>query len=49
MLNYNGDDCLKYAQLMEKFNNYPTVADIEGHPTPGSLGNMLLNSSIHRF
>ena len=38
MLNYNGNDCLKYAQIIHKYNNYPLVADIEGHPTPGSLG-----------
>ena len=38
MLNYNGNDCLKYAQLLAKHNNYPLVADIENHPTPGSLG-----------
>ena len=38
MINYNGDDCLKYAQVLNKYNNYPLVADIEGHPTPGSLG-----------
>ena len=38
MLNYNGDDCLKYAELLAQYNKYPVVADIEGHPTPGSLG-----------
>ena len=38
MLNYNGSDCLKYAQVIHQYNNYPLVADIEGHPTPGSLG-----------
>ena len=38
MLNYNGDDCQKYADHIGKFNGYPVVADIEGHPTPGSLG-----------
>ena len=38
MVNYNGDDCLKYAQILSNHNNYPLVADIEGHPTPGSLG-----------
>lgn len=38
MLNYNGDDCLKYAQVIHEHNEYPLVADIEGHPTPGSLG-----------
>ncbi len=38
MLNYNGNDCEKYAKLIHEHNNYPIVADIEGHPTPGSLG-----------
>ena len=38
MVNYNGDDCLKYAKILSDHNNYPLVADIEGHPTPGSLG-----------
>ena len=38
MVNYNGDDCLKYAQVLSNHNNYPLVADIEGHPTPGNLG-----------
>lgn len=38
MLNYNGKDCLKFAQVMHQYNNYPMVDDIEGHPTPGSLG-----------
>ena len=37
---------------MEKFNNYPTVPDIEGHPTPGSLGEYapeLFNSQVLTF
>ena len=38
MINYNGTDCLKYAQVLANHNNYPLVADIDGHPTPGSLG-----------
>jgi len=38
LLNYNGDDCLKIAQLLARYNSYQVVADIEGHPTPGSLG-----------
>lgn len=38
MLNYNGKDCLKYAQVIHEHNQYPIVADIENHPTPGSLG-----------
>jgi len=38
MLNWNGPDCQKYADYLAKYNNYPVVADIEGHPTPGSLG-----------
>jgi protein MpaA len=38
MLNYNGKDCRKFADLMHQYNKYEVVADIEGHPTPGSLG-----------
>ena len=37
MLNFNGD-CESVAQFLESYNSYPVVADIEGHPTPGSLG-----------
>lgn len=38
MVNYNGD-CKTIAETISKINNYPLVAeDIEGHPTPGSLG-----------
>ena len=37
MLNFNGD-CEKVAQFLESYNSYPVVAEIEGHPTPGSLG-----------
>lgn len=37
MLNINGD-CRKIAELLERHNSYPIVEDIEGHPTPGSLG-----------
>ncbi|MCK5884038.1 MAG: DUF2817 domain-containing protein [Bacteriovoracaceae bacterium] len=38
MVNYNGD-CKSIAEAISKVNNYPVVAeDIEGHPTPGSLG-----------
>ena len=29
---------MKYAELLAQYNKYPVVADIEGHPTPGSLG-----------
>ena len=38
MLNYNGSDCEKYAKVVHEYNKYPLVPDIEGHPTPGSLG-----------
>ena len=38
MLNSNGD-CREVAEFLEKFNGYPVCDDIEGHPTPGSLGN----------
>lgn len=37
MINYNGD-CKEVAELLARYNNYEVVADIEGHPTPGSLG-----------
>jgi protein MpaA len=39
MINYNGD-CQDVAELLEKYNSYPTCDDIEGHPTPGSLGDL---------
>ena len=38
MLNINGEDCEKYANFIKQYNDYPVVPDIEGHPTPGSLG-----------
>jgi protein MpaA len=38
MLNHNGPDCQKFADHVAKFNHYEVVADIDGHPTPGSLG-----------
>ena len=38
MVNYNVD-CKSISETISKLNNYPLVAeDIEGHPTPGSLG-----------
>ncbi len=38
MVNYNGDGKV-FAEAMAEQNGYPIVAeDIEGHPTPGSLG-----------
>ena len=37
MLNYNGD-CKEVAEFLERYNNYVVCDDIEGHPTPGSLG-----------
>lgn len=39
MINYNGD-CKDVAQLLETYNSYPICDDIEGHPTPGSLGEL---------
>lgn len=36
-INYNGD-CLEQAEILAKSNHYPIHSDIEGHPTPGSLG-----------
>lgn len=36
-ININGD-CRKAAELLERHNSYPIIEDIEGHPTPGSLG-----------
>lgn len=38
-INYNGD-CKDVAELLETFNSYPICDDIEGHPTPGSLGEL---------
>lgn len=37
MLNYNGN-CKDIALFLQRYNNYPICDDIEGHPTPGSLG-----------
>ena len=37
MLNYNGD-CENVAKFLEGYNSYPVHSEIEGHPTPGSLG-----------
>ncbi len=37
MINYNGD-CKNIAEFLERYNSYPICDDIEGHPTPGSLG-----------
>lgn len=37
LLNYNGN-CKEVAEFLEKYNHYPVCDDIEGHPTPGSLG-----------
>jgi murein peptide amidase A len=37
-INVNGN-CLKEGEYLAKFNNYPIInGEIEGHPTPGSLG-----------
>lgn len=37
MINFNGD-CKDIADLLSQHNHYITCDDIEGHPTPGSLG-----------
>ena len=37
LLNYNGD-CREIAEFLAGYNNYLVCSDIEGHPTPGSLG-----------
>lgn len=37
MINYNGA-CQDIAELLSTHNKYITCDDIEGHPTPGSLG-----------
>lgn len=37
LINYNGA-CREVAEFLGKRNGYPVCADIEGHPTPGSLG-----------
>jgi protein MpaA len=36
-INFNGD-CEEAANFISKFNSYEVLGDIEGHPTPGSLG-----------
>lgn len=36
-INYNGD-CSKIAEFLARYNKYEVCANIEGHPTPGSLG-----------
>jgi murein peptide amidase A len=36
-INYNGD-CKDVAEHLASFNSYSICDDIEGHPTPGSLG-----------
>ena len=37
LLNYNGN-CQEIAEFLGRYNNYLVCSDIEGHPTPGSLG-----------
>lgn len=37
LINYNGD-CQDVAEFLHRYNQYPICDDIEGHPTPGSLG-----------
>jgi len=36
-INYNGK-CNEHANFLSKLNGYEVMGDIEGHPTPGSLG-----------
>lgn len=36
-INYNGD-CEDIARFLSQYNKYEIMGDIEGHPTPGSLG-----------
>lgn len=36
-INFNGD-CEDIANFLAKYNGYDVMGDIEGHPTPGSLG-----------
>ncbi len=38
MINYNGAGCKSAAEIMHAHNGYKMVDEIEGHPTPGSLG-----------
>lgn len=38
MLNYNGN-CKALADFVSSYNSYKVVSEIEGHTTPGSLGN----------
>lgn len=37
-INYNGN-CKNVADFLAEHNSYEIMGDIEGHPTPGSLGN----------
>ena len=37
-INYNGD-CKNVAEFLAKYNGYEIMGEIDGHPTPGSLGN----------
>ncbi len=39
VLNFNGN-CVEVAEFLATFNNYPLDGDLEGHPTPGSLGEL---------
>lgn len=36
-INFNGD-CEEAANFLAKYNKYDVMGEIEGHPTPGSLG-----------
>lgn len=39
MLNCDGN-CNDVANFLEKYNSYPVVTKLKNHPTPGSLGEM---------
>lgn len=39
-INYNGD-CREIAELLERYNGYEVCDEIQGHPTPGSLGSLV--------
>ncbi len=39
VLNFNGN-CIEAAEFLAQYNKYPLDGDLEGHPTPGSLGEL---------
>lgn len=40
VLNFNSH-CKELAEFMSQYNKYPIDGDLEGHPTPGSMGEYL--------